>query len=341
MLCQHLPAAGRRLIAFTILTLFFPLVSVAEEAPTKRPPNIVLVLLDDMGWMDLHCQGNSRLDTPNVDRLASQGLRFSDAYAAAPVCSPTRAAILTGKSPARLHITNHITYRDFAPADAVVLSADARTSLPLEEVTVAERLKSAGYATGFFGKWHLAGVPGKHGLGKVDCYPERQGFDVNLGGCAHGGPPTYFDPYRIHTLPDRKKGEYLPHRLADEAIEFMRMRRTQPFFVALWHYTVHWPMEAPPELVSKYEGRVGFGLKDVRYGAMIEAMDQELGRLLKTLDDLKLTEETLVIFTSDNGGFSGVADNRPLRRQGLSLRRRLARAAHCALARANAGRRRL
>lgn len=154
--------------------------------------------------------------------------------------------------------------------------------------------------------------PGQ-GPNEPELRPEYQGFDVNIGGCDYGGPPTYFDPYRIPNIKPRRKGEYLPDRLADETIAFIQAHQDQPFFVALWNYTVHWPMEAPQDLVDKYEQRVGPGLKDPRYGAMIEAMDTAIGRVLSTLDELKLTPQTLVIFTSDNGGFDGVSDNRPLR----------------------------
>lgn len=276
-------------------------------------PNIVLIMADDLGWMDLHCQGNKRVDTPHIDALAKQGMRFTNAYAAAPVCSPTRAAMMTGMAPARLRLTNHISNRDFTPKDATLLPASTLKHLPLEHVTIAERLKKSGYATGFLGKWHLAGQPKAQGKGLTQFYPEHQGFDLNLGGCAHGGPPSYFDPYRIHNLPNRKKGEYLPDRLADEAIRFIREKKDKPFFLTLWNYTVHWPMEAPKKLIEKYQKRLGRNLKDARYGAMIEAMDASIGRILSSLEKMSLTKKTLVIFTSDNGGFSGVADNRPLR----------------------------
>lgn len=279
-------------------------------------PNIILIMIDDMGWMDLHCQGNQRLDTPNIDRLASQGMRFTDAYSAAPVCSPTRAAILTGQSPARLGITNHIPDReDFLPDDPVLLPAEMLDHLPLEHVTIAERLKKVGYATAFMGKWHLSGSGRREekGIGLQEFHPEWQGYDVNIGGCAYGGPPTYFDPYLIHNLEPRREGEYLPYRLADEAIAFIQSHRDEQFFLTLWNYTVHWPMEAPESLIDKYGERVGPGLKDPRYGAMIEALDTSIGRIMSALDELELTHRTVVIFTSDNGGYSGVADNRPLR----------------------------
>jgi arylsulfatase A len=278
--------------------------------PAEERPNILFILIDDLGWMDLHCQGNSAVHTPNIDRFAEEGMRFTDAYAAAPVCSPTRAAIITGQSPARLQITNHIPDRkSFIPENAKLLPADMLDRLPLEADTLAERLQGAGYATAFLGKWHLSG-PEKPPTGFE---PDHQGFDLNLGGCGLGGPPTFFDPYRIFSLPSRKPGEYLPDRLADETIAFMTENRSRPFFIALWNYTVHWPMEAPAQLLEKYAGHKGPGLNDSRYGAMIEAMDLAIGRILAALEQLELESNTLVVFTSDNGGFSGVADNRPLR----------------------------
>ena len=274
-------------------------------------PNVLFILIDDMGWMDLGCQGNKNLRTPNIDNLAKGGMRFTDAYAPAPVCSPTRAAIITGQSPARLQITNHLPHQDrFTPKDSKLLPAKMLNHLSLESETLAERLKKdAHYATAFIGKWHLY-------TGRDKKYnPLNQGFDINIGGCSYGGPPTFFAPYRIDFLPDRKEGEYLPNRLADEAIAFISEQNSKdkPFFVALWNYTVHWPMEAPDKLVEKYKNLPVKGYRDHRYAAMIEAMDIAIGKVLKSLDDLNITEETLVIFTSDNGPFGGVGDASPLR----------------------------
>ena len=274
-------------------------------------PNVLFILIDDMGWMDLGCQGNKNLRTPNIDNLAKGGMRFTDAYAPAPVCSPTRAAIITGQSPARLQITNHLPHQDrFTPKDSKLLPAKMLNHLSLESETLAERLKKdAHYATAFIGKWHLY-------TGRDKKYnPLNQGFDINIGGCSYGGPPTFFDPYRIDFLPDRKEGEYLPNRLADEAIAFISEQNSKdkPFFVALWNYTVHWPMEAPDKLVEKYKKLPIKGYRDHRYAAMIEAMDIAIGKVLKSLDDLNITKETLVIFTSDNGPFGGVGDASPLR----------------------------
>ncbi len=292
-----------------ILSTFLFLLFISSLSLSK--PNILFILIDDMGWMDLGCQGNKNLHTPNIDALAKSGIRFTDAYAPAPVCSPTRAAIMTGQSPARIQITNHLPHQDrFTPKSSKLLPARMLNHLPLKYVTLAEKLKKdAGYATAFIGKWHLY-------TGRNEKYnPLNQGFDINIGGCSYGGPPTFFDPYRIDFLANRKKGEYLPDRLADETIAFITKQQSanKPFFVALWNYTVHWPMEAPADLLKKYKNLPVRGYRDYRYAAMIEAMDNAVGKVLNSLDNLNLTDETLVIFSSDNGPFGGVGDASPLR----------------------------
>jgi arylsulfatase A len=278
-------------------------------------PNIVVIMADDLGWMDLHCYGNERLDTPALDQLAAEGMRFTDAYAAAPVCSPTRAAMMTGQTPGRLRLTNHAPgHKDgFSLEGSNLQEAEAVRNLGLSYVTIAERLSAAGYATAHIGKWHLSYVArnSKAGIAEPDLRPDKQGFDINIGGCFRGGPPSYFAPYRIPTLTEKKEGEYLPQRLADEAIAFVRKNRERPFFLNWWPYSVHYPMQAREELIAKYRQRKGPGIKDPVYAAMIEGMDTEIGRFLKALDEAGLRDNTLVIFKSDNGGYNG--DNRPLR----------------------------
>ena len=291
--------------------------ALAETSAKSTPPHIVLIMTDDMGWMDLACQGNDKLHTPNLDALAAQGVRFTDAYAASPVCSPTRAAMMTGLNPARVNITQHGADGPmFWPEDRKIQPPATEHILPLERVTIAERLKDAGYATGFFGKWHLSGSAVKEddpSTGGPQYYPDHQGFDINIGGCGRGGPPTYFDPYNIPTLEPRKKGEYLSDRLADETISWMRDNKDKPMFVNLWTYNPHWPFEAPADLIKKYEGKEGPGLINPIYGGQIEATDRAVGRVLDEIDRLGIADNTLVIFTSDNGGWSGATDNRPLR----------------------------
>ena len=218
---------------------------------------------------------------------------------------------MTGHSPARLHLTNHLPHQNrFTPPESKLLPAEMRDHLPLEYTTIAERLRDeAGYATAFIGKWHLY-------KGREEKFAAQfQGFDINIGGCSYGGPPTFFDPYRIPFLTDRKKGEYLPDRLADETISFMQkqVQAKKPFYVALWNYTVHWPMEAPGEFVAKWADKPKVGYNHKVYPAMLETMDLAIARVLEELGRLKIEEETFVVFTSDNGPFGGVGDARPLR----------------------------
>jgi len=292
--------------------------ALAEPSSKSKPLNIILIMTDDMGWMDLACQGNDKLHTPNIDKLAEQGVRFTDAYAASPVCSPTRAAMMTGLTPARVRITQHgADIASFWPDDRTIQPPATDDILALERVTLAERLKEAGYATGFFGKWHLSGSApdgSDPSTGGPQFYPDKQGFEVNIGGCGRGGPPTYFDPYRIPTLPPRKEGEYLSDRLADETVNWMRENKDKPMFVNLWTYNPHWPFEAPADLIKKYEGKEGPGLINPIYGAQIEATDIAVGRVLDEIEALGIADHTLVIFTSNNGGWSGATDNRPLRK---------------------------
>ena len=276
-------------------------------------PNIVVIMADDLGWRDLHCYGNEQIDTPFLDQLAAEGMRFTDAYAAAPVCSPTRAAMMTGLAPARLRLTNHAPGNPdgFALPGSDLQEPETVRHLALSYTTIAERLSAAGYATGHVGKWHLSYVNprGSAQLDQRELSPESQGFDVNIGGNSSGGPPSYFSPYRNPALKDGAAGEYLPSRLADEAMNFVRSNRGRPFFLNWWPYSVHYPMQAPAELIAKYRQRKE--VKDPVYAAMIEGMDAAIGRFLKQLDEAGLRDNTLILFKSDNGGYSG--DNRPLR----------------------------
>lgn len=282
---------------------------ISKEHPK---PNILFIMADDLGWMDLACQGNPLVETPNLDQLAKQGMRFTDAYAAAPVCSPTRCAVLTGQAPARIGLTTHLPGR-FFPKDGRPQPAELVPQLNGEHVTIAERMKEAGYASAFLGKWHVAPSTGRGGKVADAVSPTGQGFDLNVGGTSYGGPPSFFSPYRNAELEDGPKGEYLPDRLVDETINFIDTSKGKPWMAHLWFYTVHWPMQAPESLLRKYADRTGPGLNDTRYGAMIEAMDLAIGRLLSALEKRNSDKDTLVIFTSDNGGFAGVSDCRPLR----------------------------
>ena len=298
-----------------------------HSAPVKEKPNIIFILADDLGWADLGCYGSTFYETPNLDRLAKEGMRFTDAYAAAPVCSPTRASILTGKSPARLGITDWLPGRKDQPSQKLQRPA-IQPFLPLDEITLAEALKAGSYKTAFFGKWHLGDAP--------EHWPEHQGFDLNLGGCGKGTPPSYFSPYKLPNLPNGPDGEYLTDRLTSEAIRFIEQNHEKPFLVYLSHYAVHTPLQTKPALLKKYKAKAaklpagespefltdnGRAVRQVQntpaYAAMVENLDENLGRILDKLTELKLDENTIVIFTSDNGGLSTAegspTSNLPLR----------------------------
>jgi len=296
------------------------LLTAAAHAQPERP-NFLFILADDLGWTDLGCYGSTFYETPALDTLAGNAARFTQAYAACPVCSPTRASILTGKYPARMattdwfgapqpdNVENHKGTRH-----KPLLPAPYLEHLPLEEVTLAETLKEAGYATFFAGKWHL---------GDVGFFPEDQGFDVNAGGHHRGSPPGgYFSPYKNPTLADGPEGEHLPGRLADETIAFIEKHKEHPFLAYLSFYSVHTPLQTRPDLKQKYEKKAASlpvtepawgteGERKVRrvqdhpvYAGMVEAMDTAVGDVLQKLVDLNLDQSTVVIFMSDNGGLS-------------------------------------
>ena len=309
-------------ILFASLVAWATISSGQDAVERRSPPNVVLIMADDLGWKDLHCYGNENLDTPHLDQLARQGLLFTDAYAAAPVCTPTRAALMTGESPARLNITNHAGGHpeSFRKPGTDLVTPTWLRYLPLERVTLAEQLNAAGYATGFVGKWHLSNCSST--TANTDAVqptepalrPEHQGFDINIGGCHFGGPPSYFSPYRIPNLHGKTDGEYLPDRCADECVDFIKAAKadgSQPFFLCWWNYSVHYPFQAPADLIAKYESRRGTGVENPTYAAMIEGMDTSIGKVLAAIAEQGLDRETLVIFTSDNGPFG--ANVQPLR----------------------------
>jgi arylsulfatase A len=278
--------------------------AIAATQGQTQPWNVIFMLIDDLGATDFGCTGSRFYETPNIDRLASQGMRFTQGYAACTVCSPTRAAVMTGKYPARLHITDWIKGHNRPKAKLRI--PDWTMYLPLEEITIAERLHAAGYVTAHVGKWHLGDAP---------YYPEHQGFDLNVGGTHMGAPGSYFWPYgtgeRRVPLEGGQEGEYLTDRLTDEAIRFIEAHRERPFFMYFAHYAVHTPLQAKPELVAYYEKKVAEaqargddldGQQCPVYAAMIHSLDENVGRLMDCLDRLGIAERMVVFLTSDNGG---------------------------------------
>ena len=270
-------------------------------ASDQDKPNIVFIMADDLGpgWVDF--DGSiPEIHTPNLQRLAHDGMVFRQAYAAASVCSPTRAACITGMSPAQIGLTTHIpgaAGRRHPPSKGGPVDAESINELPLDSPSYARELKKLGYATAFMGKWHLAGEGSagkKDGVVDSSYHPEHFGFDSNLGGCALGQPKSYFDPYRNGTLPNRKKGEYLTDRLADEAVNFILQHKDAPFHLSLWFYTVHSPIKAPKDRVKANGGNA--------YLAMVESMDLAIGKVIDALETSGTLDNTLLIFYSDNGG---------------------------------------
>ena len=300
-----------------VLIAFIVFPSACGNRAGADKPNIVFILVDDLGWRDLQCYGSDFYETPNIDQLRSEGMMFSNAYSAAPVCSPTRASILTGKNPAHLRFTGHITRigRHRYPEHGRIVPPDDKMRVDLEEIMIPEALNGLGYASISIGKWHVGD--------EEEFFPTNQGFDINIAGYEDGSPPTYWGPYEIDrewnsvikNLPDRKAGEYLTDRLTDEAIKFIRNNNQKPFFTYLSYYSVHTPLEAPDSLVKKYEAKLKERpvQKSATYAAMIEKVDDNVGRLIEEIENLGLTNNTIVIFYSDNGGTTEATINTPLR----------------------------
>lgn len=295
---------------------------------TKPNMNVLMILVDDLGATDLACCGSNFYETPNLDRLAAEGMRFVNAWSTCPVCSPSRASVLTGKYPARLGLTDFIDHsNDYHPQKGKLIDAPYIKSLYPSEFTLSRALKSSGYATYHVGKWHLGGE---------QCYPEKHGFDVNIAGCQWGMPNKgYFSPWDIPGFDNGKDGEYLPDRLGDEAVRLIEQAAEagKPFFLNYCPYLVHVPIEAKPEKIEKYRLKAQvMGLdklktfeqgepfktdrqksmrikrrlihSDPAYAAMIESLDENVGKILNAIEKTGQADNTLVIFTSDNGGLA-------------------------------------
>ncbi|MFC2097265.1 sulfatase [Bacteroidota bacterium] len=291
-----------------------------------EPPNIIMICVDDLGWPDVAYNG-SPWKTPNIDNLASRGMIFNQAYAAAAVSSPTRASIMTGRVPARLGITDWMrngfqgieisenmknpsgyltrpNWKLSCPENALWMESD--------EITIPELLKKAGYTSAHIGKWHLGPAP---------WFPEKQGFDINIGGKDFGSPPSYFDPYirgnaSIESMPPREEGEYLTDREADEAVRFIKENKNQLFYLNLWHYGVHRPLQAKDNKISELKKEIDARYKEEYvYAAMVKSVDDAVGKIIEALEELNLTDNTMIVFFSDNGGsqlsYQGACD--PLR----------------------------
>ena len=275
--------------------------SLALSAEDK--PNFLFILVDDMGWKDLGSYGNKIHETPNLDKLAKRGMRFTNAYAACPICGPSRAAIMTGRYPSTSGFVDNFVSET---KGGVLQRTQERSHLELEAVTLAESLKTGGYQTGFVGKWHLTNNDETH-------LPTDQGFDVNIAGGWKGHPRDgFFSPYKLAHLKDGPKGEYLTDRLTTEAIGVLDRfsQKDAPWLLYVSYYTVHAPFHSKPEKTKKYAAKKA---RNPKYGGMMESMDENIGRLLSRLDEKGLRENTIIFFTSDNGGHKPATDNSPLR----------------------------
>ena len=290
----------------------FAALPAAALPSNDRPWNVVLILVDDMGWRDLSCYGSQFYQTPNIDRLAREGARFTDAYATAPVCSPTRASLLTGQHPARLHLTDWIPGRAPWPT-ARLLPAQFEQQLALQRKTLAEALGESGCVSASIGKWHLGGPR---------YYPESQGFASNVAGTHRGSPSSYFGPFDLPGLKGGTSDDYLTEKLTEEAEKFIEANRDKPFFLYLTEFAVHQPIEARQPVIEKYRARLrpDDPQQNPAYAAMVESVDEAVGRVLRKLDEAGIADRTVVILTSDNGGliYEGrskrpVTSNRPLR----------------------------
>lgn len=323
----------------TLITLLLSGCAITEQESTKQltQPNVVYILVDDLGYSDIGVYNQqSFYQTPNVDKLAAQGIQFTDGYAANPVCSPSRFAVLTGKHPTRGHATDWFPHGNRASRSGNYNAAEFERFLPHKETTLAEAFKEQGYSTAFLGKWHLGE--------DESLWPEHHGFDVNIGGNKTGHPAGgYFSPYKNPRLSDGPKGEYLTERLTSEAINLVDeySKQNKPFFMLLSFYTVHTPLQAPEDDVKKYNNQRKqthiensfineeqvWPIDDARqvrvkqnhatYAAMVNQMDTQVGRLLTKLKSAGIDDNTIVVFTSDNGGLSTAegspTSNLPLR----------------------------
>lgn len=319
-----------KILSLTLIAIYFgflPLILKSQGMPDKNNrPNIVFIVADDLGWTGLSGYGSDLHETPNIDRFVDENLKFTNAYSAAAICSPTRASIMTGKHPARLNMTTwHENSGPPKPnSQNKLLAPTTLGNLPLDEVTIAEVLKEAGYYTAHIGKWHMGGA---------DHYPETQGFDINIGGTMWGMPQTFWYPYRGWRSVDQElryvpgleefnptdEKSYLTDRLTDKALEIIEAKKDEPFFLHMSYYSPHVPIEGKPKLVEHFEKKVNSDMyhKNPEYAAMIASLDDNVERILNKIDDAGLTDRTIVIFYSDNGGVIGPRvneeNNYPLR----------------------------
>ncbi|MDN3689850.1 sulfatase [Cyclobacterium jeungdonense] len=300
MAIRKILTASKHLMCSCLILIAIPIITYGKE--TK--PNIILINVDDLGWKDLGFMGSAYYETPNLDKLAGQGMVFYHAYAAAANCAPSRACMMSGRNtPGHGVYTVDNSERGNAKTRKIIPTPN-RDFLPDSMYTLAKMLKDNGYINGTFGKWH------------INEDPLEQGFHVNVGGSHRGNPGSggYFSPYKIDFIENGPEGEYLTDRLTNEAIAFVKENKENPFFLYLPFYSVHTPIMGKEELIEKFDKKSGgHGQDRADYAAMVASVDENVGKLLDVLDSLELTENTFLIFTSDNGGIRDISYQTPLR----------------------------
>ena len=294
---------NRKYFYFYIICAILVSCKIDKKEEINTNPNIIMIIADDLSWFDLSCYGNEFIESPNLDQLAREGIRFTDAYAPAPLCSASRASIMTGLHPIRVDITEHIHGNPPARPNQKLKTPPIAQQLNLEYRTIAEALKTKNYKTAFIGKWHLGG-------GKFR--PDHRGFDLNIAGAWNGLPKSFFYPFfnkgeKPELQNSSKDGDYLTDVLTNKTIEYIEQQKDSAFFISLNYYSPHVPIEAKSDLVEKYKRKRGADtskttMPNIHYAAMVESIDQNIGRILKKLKDLNLEENTIILFTSDNGG---------------------------------------
>ena len=287
----------------SFLLLLMLLNSCNKESLEK--PNIVLIVADDLGWSDLSYMGSEYYETPNIDKLSKSGMTFYNGYASSANCAPSRATMLSGK-----YHTEHgiYTVRNSdrgSRKTRKIIPIETKTTLDLDFFVIPEMLREMGYTNGHFGKWHL---------GDVGFHPEQSGFDVNIGGNKHGGPGGYFAPYPNPELENEPKGEYLTDRIGDEVVKFIDINKENNFFAYVPFFSVHTPIQSKPDYQKKYSNKDSNEYHNrADYAGMIQSLDENIGKILDKIDALNLSENTLIIFTSDNGGIRAISNQYPLR----------------------------
>ena len=287
----------------SFLLLLMLLSSSNKESLDK--PNIILIVADDLGWSDLSYMGSEYYETPNIDKLSKSGMTFYNGYASSANCAPSRATMLSGK-----YHTEHgiYTVRNSdrgSRKTRKIIPIETKTTLDLDFFVIPEMLKEVGYTNGHFGKWHL---------GDVGFHPEQSGFDVNIGGNRHGGPGGYFAPYPNPELENEPKGEYLTDRIGDEVVKFIDINKENNFFAYVPFFSVHTPIQSKPDYQKKYSNKESNEYHNrPDYAGMIQSLDENIGKILDKIDTLNLSENTLIIFTSDNGGIRAISNQYPLR----------------------------